>query len=129
MLVRKQGEDKWRQPAATAYQDEQTLQNMGKNSPELLPGISDNSIAVVTEMTAQATGSIDIVGVDAICSITLVECTLRASSEIRRQITRQTLAFAASLWGISYEEIDRILGNRHDAAGAIMAWQFSSPFP
>jgi hypothetical protein len=50
--------------------------------------------------------------VEANGDITLVECKLRANPEIRRQVVGQALAYAASVWQMSYEELDEAFARR-----------------
>jgi hypothetical protein len=106
ILIRHAGEASWRAPATTAYADERALQELIARSPSLLPNTADAPIAVVRELAIPSIGYIDVVGVDIEGTITLVECKLRANPEIRRQVVGQVLAYAAGLWGMSYEAFD-----------------------
>jgi hypothetical protein len=106
ILIRHADETRWRTPSTTSYADERALQELIARSPSLLPGTTDAPIAVVREFPIPSTGYIDVLGVDASGTITLVECKLRANPEIRRQVVGQVLAYAAGLWGLSYEIFD-----------------------
>lgn len=106
ILIKHSNDPDWKTPATSSYADESALQALIARSPHLLPGVSGQPLAVVRELSIPNTGRIDIVGVDADGTITLVECKLRANPEIRRQIVGQTLAYAAGLWGMSYEAFD-----------------------
>lgn len=106
MLIRRQGEGAWQEPATTTYMDEAELQRLIVESPTLLPGISSVSAAVATEVNLGSAGFVDVLVVEASGDITLVECKLRANPEIRRQVVGQALAYAASVWQMSYEELD-----------------------
>ncbi len=118
LLVRKKGELAWRSPKQTAYPEEAALQSLIEQSPELLPGSSGVPMAVVNEIAIPQIGNVDLVGVDAVGNITLVECKLRANPEIRRRVVGQIFAYAAGLWGLTYEEFDAAFAAR---AGAPMA--------
>src|SRR4051794_39407497 len=90
----------WRQPAVTAYENEAELQALVKQAPELLTGVP---LATVDEFWLPDVGSVDIVGVAADGSVTVIECKLRANPQIRREVVGQVLAYAGGLWQMSYE--------------------------
>jgi hypothetical protein len=106
ILIRQAGETAWRAPATNSYTDERALQDLIARSPTLIPGTANTPIAVVRELPVPGIGYIDVVGVDPNGDITVIECKLKANPEIRRQIVGQVLAYAAGLWGISYEAFD-----------------------
>ena len=51
-------------------------------------------------------GSVDLVGVSATGSLTVIECKLRANPKIRRNVIGQLFAYGSALWGMSYEAFD-----------------------
>jgi hypothetical protein len=106
ILIRQAGETAWRAPATNSYTDERALQDLIARSPTLIPGAANTPIAVVRELSVPGIGYIDVVGVDPNGDITVIECKLKANPEIRRQIIGQVLAYAAGLWGMSYEAFD-----------------------
>lgn len=106
LLVRTSGETSWRSPKVAAYSDEQSLQSLIEQSPDLLPGSAGAPMAVANEVAIPQIGSVDLVGVDAAGTITLVECKLKANPEIRRGVVGQIFAYASGFWGLSYEEFD-----------------------
>lgn len=106
LLVKHEGEHRWRVPTVTAYKDEAALKLMLKEAPDLLPGEQDGRPIVVVDEFPVSFGSADLVGVSASGSITVVECKLRANPEIRRSIVGQLFAYASALWGMTYEEFD-----------------------
>ena len=108
MMIRTPGETNWRTPAVTSYADERAIQSIIEQSPDLLPGTTGSGMAVVSELTVVDAGYVDIVGVDADGAITHVECKLKANPEIRRHIVGQVLAYAAGLWGHTYDEFDQV---------------------
>jgi hypothetical protein len=95
-----------------AYTNEQKLQNLIVQSPNLLPGTDETSIAVVAEFPIPTGHSIDIVGVDSEGNITLVECKLASNREIRREVVGQILAYASYLWQMDYETFAEIFAKR-----------------
>jgi hypothetical protein len=74
MLIRRERQGAWREPATTTYIDEAGLPWLIEGSPTLLPWVSKLPAAV------------------------------RANPEIRRQVAGQALAHAASVWQMSYEQ-------------------------
>src|SRR4051794_25502430 len=102
MLIRHNGGD-WHEPVMTAYENEATLQKLLADTPRLLPGAQTGPALVVSELHVLA-GYIDMVAISLEGEITLVECKLRANSEIRRHIVGQVFAYASSLWRCSYDQ-------------------------
>ena len=94
----------WHQPSVDAYHNERALQDLLLESPSLLPGIEE--AAVIDEMGLPDTGSVDLALVEPSGDITLVECKLVANPEIRRAVIGQIMAYAASLWGFTYDDLD-----------------------
>jgi hypothetical protein len=105
VLLRREGESKWREPEVTAYSDEAAFRDLIWKSPDLLPGC-DGSEAVATELVVPRAGRIDVVCIGGDGTVTVVECKLKSNPEIRRGIVGQVLAYAADLWGLGYEEFD-----------------------
>jgi hypothetical protein len=116
VLIRRSGGE-WRVPAVTSFTDEDALQGLVAESPELLG--SGEPVAVVRELTVPQVGSVDLVAVGAAGQITLVECKLAANPEIRRSVIGQVFAYAAGLWSLSYDEFNRLFTDR--AGGSLAA--------
>lgn len=111
LLVRHSSREPWHCPKVTAFSEEADLQLLVKRAPDLLPG-GDAAMAVVTEMTVPQVGSADIVAVDMAGAVTIVECKLKANSEIRRQVVGQIFAYAAGLSGMAYETFDALFSGK-----------------
>lgn len=94
-LIRKPGGD-WALPSTTDYANEDELQDLLASSPGLLP--IDGDLVVVREFTVPGIGSADLVGITASGQVVIVECKLRANSQIRREVVGQALAYAGGLW-------------------------------
>lgn len=112
MLVRRPGGD-WHEPEVSAYPSEAELQGMIAESPSLLPGV-EGPVAVARELGC-AYGRIDVVGVDLGGQIIVCECKAARNPELRRKVVGQIFAYAAALWGLSWEEFARRF---EEAAGA-----------
>lgn len=112
MLIRRAGESKWRAPETTGYTNEDNIQTIIEQSPDLWPGSTNDRMAVARELPVVDVGSVDVVGIAADGAITIVECKLKANSEIRRRVVGQILAYAAGLWGLAYEDFDAAFASR-----------------
>jgi hypothetical protein len=107
MLMKRKGERHWRMPAVSAYTAERELQAMLLESPELLPAEEDRRPIVMADEFPVSFGSVDLVGVSAAGWLTVVECKLKANSEIKRSIVGQLFAYGSALWEMSYEDFDQ----------------------
>lgn len=106
LLVRHKG-GLWQSPEVQAYENEEMLKRLLRESPQVLPLAGKRSV-FVEELAVPQGGSVDLAGVDPGGAITLVECKLGKNPEIRRSVVGQIFAYAAGLWEISYEEFDRL---------------------
>lgn len=104
MLVRRNGGE-WHPPEVSAYPNEAELQKLIAESPSLLPRV-EGPVAVATEFPCDF-GSIDVVGVDLSGQIIVCECKTARNPELRRKVVGQIFAYAAGLWGLSWETFAR----------------------
>lgn len=104
LLIRHKG-GLWQSPEIEAYENEEMLKRLLRESPQLLPMSTEGSV-FVEELTVQQIGFVDLAGVDPDGAITLVECKLGKNPEIRRSIVGQIFAYAAGLWQMAYEDFD-----------------------
>jgi hypothetical protein len=104
-LIRHSGGD-WHAPSVTSYSDEQALELLLEQTPDLLPGQDTALVTVVRQLYVPLTGPVDLFAVSIDGDLTVVECKLKANSEIRRWVVGQVLAYAAGLWRLPYEELD-----------------------
>jgi hypothetical protein len=111
VLVRHSGGE-WRAPGVTTYSDEEALELLLEQTPELLPGLDTGPMAVVRQLYVPETGPVDllIVGIDG--ALTIVECKLQSNPDIRRRVVGQVVAYAAGLWRLSFEELDSAFAAR-----------------
>jgi hypothetical protein len=126
VLIRKMGERDWHAPASSAYRDEASLEALLEEAPSLLPGPDDDKPLVVVRQLSVEHGSIDLVGVSRSGAITVVECKLSQNPEIRRSVVGQVFAYAASLWRMGFDDLDRAFqlrskGSVIDAMSAVLA--------
>lgn len=110
MLIRRQGEPGWREPAISSWQDEDALQQVIEAAPELLPGFVGRRLVAAREV-GTAYGPADLLVLDEEGSIAIVECKLERNAEIKRKVVGQLLEYAASVWRSSYEEFEAAFAN------------------
>ena len=103
----------WVQPPKAAYDNEAELQSLLEESPDILP-IGD-SLTLVKEFWIPEIGSVDLVGITSEGDVVIVECKLRANSQIRREVVGQALAYAGGIWRI---HPDDFIGEFENKAGA-----------
>ncbi len=102
MLLQKTGFS-WEPVTLTSWDDEAHLQEVLAASPELLPGCAGNAAA--RELSITGTGSLDLLLVDDLGTLTLVACKLRKNPQIRREVVGQILAYASGLQRMSFAQI------------------------
>lgn len=102
-ILYRKGNSAWISPTDSGYANENQLQAMIFEFPELLPGVSADSF-VCREFNTDS-GPIDNVIINSKDgSITLVECKLGRNPEVRRKIIGQIIDYAASISKLSFEE-------------------------
>lgn len=102
-ILYRKGNGNWISPADSGYANEDQLQAMIEEFPNLLPGVSSDSF-VCREFNTDS-GPIDNVIINSMDgSITLVECKLARNPEVRRKIVGQIIDYAASMHKLSFEE-------------------------
>jgi len=103
VILYRKGNGNWISPADSGYANEDQLQAMIEEFPNLLPGVSADSF-VCREFNTDS-GPIDNVIINSSDgSITLVECKLARNPEVRRKIVGQIIDYAASMHKLSFEE-------------------------
>jgi hypothetical protein len=107
LLIRNPDSAHWHAPQTTAYADEAELQSLIAESPSLLPGVEAGVAAVATEVEVPGVGPADVVVVSTDGEITIVECKLAANAEIRRWVIGQVFSYAAGMWQLSYDDLER----------------------
>ena len=84
----------------------QAVELLLEETPDLLPGQDTGLVTVVRQLYVPLTGPVDLFAVSIDGDLTVVECKLKANSEIRRWVVGQVLAYAAGLWRLPFEELD-----------------------
>lgn len=108
VLLRKSAGGEWHEPAVTAYANEAHLQRILLCAPQLLPTVPTPAVAVAEVETVEGCLA-DILCISHDGSITVCECKLRRNHEIKRWVVGQLFAYAAGLWRLTYDDLDRRL--------------------
>lgn len=93
------------------FERERELQEIVKNHPEIIPleelGEEFKPILIIgQEFPLGDAGFVDLIGVDDSGLITIIEFKLEKNTDIRKAVA-QTLEYAANLWEMSYDDLDR----------------------
>lgn len=101
ILIRNSG-GAWSSPTDSGYANENELERLISEYPEILPGVVPGSF--VCQQFSTSVGPIDLLIINAADgSITIVECKLAKNQEIRRKIVGQIFDYAASLRKVPFE--------------------------
>jgi hypothetical protein len=115
VLIRRAGDRTWREPDGASYATEKDLENLVKESPEVIPGIPHGPAAVATQLQVPDTGPADVVVIDTEGGITVIECKLRANPEVRRWVIGQVFSYASGIAQMSVQELDDVWRTRTGA--------------
>lgn len=115
MLIRRVGDKTWREPDGASYASEKDLENLVKESPEVIPGVPHGPAAVATQVHVPETGPADVVVIDTEGGITVIECKLRENPEVRRWVIGQLFSYAS---GIALMTVEEQLDDRWRARSA-----------
>jgi hypothetical protein len=107
-ILIKNGSGKWQKAVENSFNKEDELQELLYLSPELIEREDEGIVVFTRESTLPGSGNTDLIGVSSNGDILLIETKLAKNLEIRRKVIGQILEYAAFLWGMSYEDFDRI---------------------
>jgi hypothetical protein len=99
------------QPAG--FPDEATLHDLVAKEPQLMPLSGSPQLAVLGREVTLGSGYADILAVEDSGRPVVIEVKLAQSSEARRAVVAQALAYASYLDGLSVEELERRVLARH----------------
>lgn len=110
-IVIRQSDQKWRVVESALYKDEEQLQKLLAEAPELIPMNEFRPLAgevrlVVSEFGVPGSGYLDLLGFTATGDIVLMECKLRSNPEIKRKVVGQLFEYAGFLWRMTFEQLD-----------------------
>lgn len=105
----------WETLRAVAYRDEAELHALVEEGPQLLPLSGSPTLAVVGREVPIGGGYADLVAVESSGRVAIIEVKLAKSSESRKAVVAQILAYAAYLRGTARDAFER------DIVGAYLA--------
>jgi hypothetical protein len=112
VLIKHKADVHWEDPEVRAYPDEEKLKTILRDDPALFPFDDPRRPVVMVDefpvSIGDTYGLIDLVGVSAAGSITIVECKLEKNPDIKRRLIGQLIEYAAALWGMSFEDFDAL---------------------
>ena len=119
ILVRDENSKNWDYADSLSTKTESELQQLVIESPTLIPigDIHDNMtplVLAVREFGLPGSGNTDALAFTAEGDVAVIECKLATNPEIKRKVIGQIIEYAAFLWEMTYEEVDRRVQARLD---------------
>src|SRR2546430_182390 len=112
ILLRNSGGN-WRRADARAYTNEDELQALLKESPEIVPrNPPDLPAFVYCREFPIGNYAVDLVGVGSDGSLSLIECKLASNREAKRTVVGQVLEYAAGVWRMGLAEFEQAFASR-----------------
>ena len=112
IAVRDGKDGEWKRIAGSDQQWDDSLQDLIHQVPELISVEALEAEDPGVKLCIKTTNNEDdggLIGIDDNGRITIVECMVASNSSIRRGILGQALECAATLWQMSYEELDNMV--------------------
>lgn len=104
---------KWDTIGMSGFTDERTLHDHIVEAPELLPLSGRPFLAAAFSEVGLSVGSADVLAFEDSGRPVVIEVKLKRSSEAKRDVIAQTLAYAASLYGITVEKLEGTILAKH----------------
>ncbi|MEA3312733.1 MAG: hypothetical protein U9Q76_11000 [candidate division WOR-3 bacterium] len=114
IMVRGKGEKVWKPLDESDYDSESHLQGLLNKDISLIP-LDPPLLTCASEFGLPGSGATDIVAVDQDGAITIIECKLAKSREVRRMVIGQLLEYAAFLTKMSADEFVETFDDLADA--------------
>ncbi|MGC2193162.1 MAG: hypothetical protein WA628_00705 [Terriglobales bacterium] len=112
ILIRTDTSTTWQRATKSDFEDEDKLQRLLHESPELIREDEDRPIVFTREAALPGSGYSDLIGVDSSGAVVLVETKLARNPGVRREVIGQIVEYAAYLWGQSYSFLDELFQQR-----------------
>jgi len=116
ILIRNKKTREWKFAESIGAKAEAELQKLPAESPSLIPvgeireGVSP-LVSAICEFGLPGSGNTDILAFSANGDISIIECKLATNPESKRKVMGQILEYAAYLWEMSYDEVNRRIRN------------------
>ncbi len=98
--------DNWKLTDSKGFPDEATLHDLIERNPEMLPLSGEPALLILGREVLLGSGYADLVGVEETGRPVIIEVKLAESSEARRAVVAQILAYAAHLHGTTREQLE-----------------------
>ena len=102
--------DSWALSPPEGFRDEATLHGLIEQTPEMLPLSGAPPLLILGREVPLGSGYADLVGVETSGRPVIIEVKLAYSSEARRAVVAQILAYAAHLHGMTREQLEDRVG-------------------
>ena len=103
--------DSWTLSSPEGFPDEATLHSLIEQTPEMLPLSGAPPLLILGREVRLGSGYADLVGVETSGRPVIIEVKLAYSSEARRAVVAQILAYAAHLHGTTREQLEDRVGS------------------
>ena len=103
--------DSWTLNSPEGFPDEATLHSLIEQTPEMLPLSGAPPLLILGREVRLGSGYADLVGVETSGRPVIIEVKLAYSSEARRAVVAQILAYAAHLHGTTREQLEDRVGS------------------
>ena len=100
------GDEGWMLSQPEGFPDEATLHGLIEETPEMLPLAGAPRLLILGKEVLLGSGYADLIGVEATGRPVIIEIKLADNNEARRAVVAQILAYAASLHGMTREQLE-----------------------
>ncbi|MCQ3804883.1 MAG: hypothetical protein OXC98_05255 [bacterium] len=107
-----QSDDGWSLSSPEGFADEATLHDLIEKTPEMLPLSGTPALVILGREVLLGSGYADLLGVETSGRPVIVEVKLAYNNEARRAVVAQILAYAASLHGMSRQQLEDRVRNQ-----------------
>ena len=104
-------DERWRLTGPDGFPDEATLRDLIQKTPEMLPLAGTPGLLILGTEVLLGSGYADFVGVETSGRPVIIEVKLAKNHEARRAVVAQILAYAASLHGMTREQLEGRFGD------------------
>jgi hypothetical protein len=103
----------WRALAPAGFPEEAALHTLVEGAPQLLPLSGAPRLVVVGREVRLGSGYADLVAVEPSGRICVIEVKLASNAEARRAVVAQVLTYAAVIYGLDVEDLERDILGKH----------------
>lgn len=100
----------WQLLAPSGFPDEAALHTLVEEEPQILPLAGSPHLVIVGREVRLGSGIADLVAIEPSGRLAIIEVKLAGNAEARRAVIAQALAYAASLYGSTVDDLEVALG-------------------